>query len=103
MGLPIIVDHTGQPRKLGNVARVRGLNHRWPVYGDVQRTPLYLRGGGDRLWRPAPPAEPFLPPVHDQGQVGQCNGDATAAAIESVRAEQGLRYVRLSGADLYGQ
>jgi hypothetical protein len=103
MGAPIIMDQTGQPRKLGNVARAAGLAHRWRTYGDVRTTPLFPRSQWDQLLRPDPAAEPYLPPVKDQGQVGQCNGDATASAVECCRAEQGLNFVLLSGADLYGQ
>lgn len=43
----------------------------------------------------------FLPPIHDQGPVGQCCPESAVTMVEYLRARQGLGYVRLSGADLY--
>jgi hypothetical protein len=100
---PVIHDHAGLPRKLGNIAPPAGLTRAWRLYGDVPQTPLYGRAGWDGLLRPDPAADPFLPYVHDQGAVGQCNADATTAAMEACRAEQGLAPIKLSPADLYDQ
>lgn len=100
-----IIDHNGILRFLGNLVPSAGPGAHWKVYGDAPTTPMVPRSRwgdlitamGNRL------DHSFLPPVHDQGEVGQCNADATAAVAEFCRAVQGLPYVRLSGADLYAR
>jgi hypothetical protein len=100
-----VLDHNGIERCLGNLEPPVGLRATWTVYGDTRQTPLFSRS----IWPELIAAmnsgldHPDLPYVHDQGQVGQCNADATAAAAEFCRAAQGLPFVKLSAADLYGR
>jgi hypothetical protein len=49
------------------------------------------------------PDDPNILYIHNQGQVGQCNCDATAAAAEDTRSIAGLEGVKLSAADLYNR
>jgi hypothetical protein len=100
MPLPII-HAAGEPRKLGNVAPPAGLTKVWRTFGDVPQTPMIPRAEWDRYIRNDLAGDPWLPYVHDQGDIGQCNADATTAALEAERAEQGLLPVPLSAADLY--
>lgn len=96
-----IIDHNGVERFLGNNIPEKGLTRAWPVFGDTPETPMILRSQWDQYCDPARENDPFLPYVHDQDGVGQCNCDATAAAAESSRLHQGLPMVQLSAADLY--
>jgi hypothetical protein len=102
--LQYIIDHTGQDRALGNLIATAGLLQAWPVYGDTPTTPMVARGLWPSLIAGAGGADhPALPPVHDQGAIGQCNAEAVTAAAEFTRALQGLHYVRLSAGELYGR
>lgn len=90
-------------------------NGRWRFAGNLSSVAQVREGLGPpplvpRLkWRgliealPAGPDRPHLPPVRDQGHVGQCNPEAACAAVEVCRASQGLPHVELSPADLYGR
>jgi len=91
------IDDTGCERLLGNLdAPLTGL---WPVYGDdPNKTPMVPRSE----WQPCS-MEAFLPPVHNQENVGMCNASATCAALEACRALQGLEYKQLSAGHLYGK
>jgi hypothetical protein len=93
----------GSTRRLGNIVPPQGLMKAWPRFGDVPDVPLIPRSEwADRIKAIGDgPDWPFLPPVHDQDGVGQCNADATTAMGEYIRAMQGLPYVQLSAADLY--
>lgn len=101
MALPVI-HAAGEDRKLGNIATVR-LAKAWPTFGDVPSTPMIPRSQWDQYVRTDLGADPWLPYVRDQDGIGQCNAEATCAAIEASRAEQGLPPVRLSAADLYNR
>ncbi len=93
----------GTTRRLGNVVPTAAPGPGWGTYGAVPETPLIPRAEwADRIRDIGDgPDFPFLPPVHDQNGVGQCNADATTAVMESLRASQGLPYQQLSAADLY--
>lgn len=75
----------------------------FPVFGDTPQAKLVPRSEWDALIAAYPPgpSDPFLPPVHNQNGVGQCNASTTTLLAEYLRARQGLPYVRLSAADLY--
>lgn len=93
----------GSQRRLGNNAPPAGLTKAWPQFGTTPTANLISRSQWPALIAAFDPGPdfPFLPPVHDQDGIGQCNPDDTTALIESCRAEQGLPYVQLSAADLY--
>lgn len=96
-----VIDRAGQVRVLGNIPAKPRL--KWKKYGTTPDTPMVPESEWERLieqFEPGPDF-PFLPYVHDQGQVGQCNADDTVAMIESCRMSQGLPFVKLSPADLY--
>lgn len=101
--LPEIDDPTLGRIVFGNVEPPAGLVKAWPVYGDRPNEPLLPRAQWDDALQAitAGFADAFLPYVHNQRDIGQCNCDATAAAVEGERAIQGLPEVRLSAADLY--
>lgn len=102
--MPLPVIHAGgEERKLGNIAVARGLMRAWPTFGDTPQTPMIPRSQWDQYVRVDLGADPWLPPVADQDAVGQCNANATVAAMQAARAEQGLPAVALSAADLYAQ
>ena len=91
----------GTTRRLGNIVPLKDTIG--PVFGEATNTRLIPRSRWDSLlanYQPGPD-HPFLPPVHDQNGVGQCNASATVAAMEFCRAMQGLPHVSLSAADLY--
>jgi len=98
-----MIDGTGYERFFGNIPQAHDLLTRFPVYGDVPQARM--------IARPEWPAlieaqgndfeSPFLPYVHDQDGVGQCNADATVTCAEYCRAIQGLPFIGLSAADLY--
>lgn len=104
MSLHEITLPDGSTRRLGN--RVPDPNKTRRVFTEFGTTPtarLVPRSEWDELlsqYTPGPDHS-FLPPVHDQDGVGQCNCDTAAAIMEFVRAMQGLPYVQLSAADLY--
>ena len=94
----------GTVRRLGNIIPpTTAMRFTWTEYGATPAAPLVprdqwldlIKGFGDG------PDYPFLPSVHDQNGVGQCNCDSTTALAESCRMSQGLEYVQLSAADLY--
>lgn len=105
----IHIDHAGTPRYLGNNVPIADAHltmaTRNKVYGDHPSAPMVPRSQYANListmgdWN----VHPCLPYVHDQDGVGQCNCDATAAAVEFIRACQGLDFVKLSAGDLYGR
>lgn len=97
------VDDFGNLRALGNVPTPDNLlRGPWPEYGSVPETPMIPRSEWDRYLAPDL-EDPFLPYVHDQDGVGQCNCEAITLGLESCRAIQGLPHVKLSPADLYGR
>lgn len=96
----------GTTRRLGNRIPVKGLEHQWPVFGEVPNTRVFPRADWDKLlanYEDLGPDHPFLPPLHDQNGVGQCNADASTLIGEFCRGVQGLEYIALSAADLYEQ
>lgn len=103
MDLQEIVLPDGTTRKLGNNSPVAGLTKAWPIYGDTPSTPMVAQSEWDaRIASMEPgPNFPFLLPTSDQDGVGQCNAEATASAVETTRARQGLPYVKLSAGDIY--
>ena len=96
-----IIDSTGHERFLGNIPGK--LKMRWTVYGDVPQTPMVPQSRWEEFCNPALEDDPFLPPTHDQDGVGECNCSATAGGMERNRNQEGLPYVHLSAADLYGR
>lgn len=99
-----IVLPDGTTRRLGNIIPTDGkLRYTWREYGAANDEPIIARSEWPALIAalPAGPADSFLPYVHDQDGVGQCNCDATTAACEGERLMQGLPFVKLSAADLY--
>lgn len=97
----VMVD--GEPRKLGNILRENRLCVKFARYGDTPETPLIPRSEWvDRIKAIGEgPESPFLPPVHDQNGVGQCNPECATATVEYQRAQQGLPYEELCAPDLY--
>jgi hypothetical protein len=94
----------GSARRLGNNRPPVGhLAKFFPEFGTTPAANLIPRASWPGLIAAFDPGPdfPFLPPVHDQDGIGQCNCDDTTALIESCRCEQGLPYVQLSAADLY--
>jgi hypothetical protein len=93
----------GSARRLGNNPHPSGIMRAWPQFGATPTANTIPRSQWDGLIAAFDPGAdfPFLPPVHDQDGIGQCNCDDTTALIESCRCEQGLPYVQLSAADLY--
>jgi hypothetical protein len=105
-GVEEIVLPDGTTRRLGNIMPPAGrVKLAAPHFGTTPATPLVPRAEwADRIRAVADgPDFAFLPPVHDQDGVGQCNCDDTTALIESVRMQQGLPHVELSAADLYAR
>lgn len=102
-GTEEIVLPDGTTRRMGNIMPPAGLMKAWPRFGDTPDTPLIP----ESEWKDRIDAigntfdSPFLPPVHDQDGVGQCNCDCTTAMAEYTRAIAGLPYIQLSAADLY--
>jgi hypothetical protein len=101
--VPEIILSDGSVRKLGNNPPHPDLMRGFPVYGDSALTPLVPRSQWDGLIAALGDTfdDPFLPYVHDQRDVGECNADATAAMLERQRAVQGLPFIKLSPGDLY--
>jgi C1A family cysteine protease len=76
----------------------------FPTYGD--NGPMFMRDqiakivtdpgrvAGSRLWKP----EEW---IRSQGNVGSCNGQAAAHALERTQVSRGIRRRRLSGEGLY--
>lgn len=93
----------GSTRKLGNNMPVQGACRAFPVMGETPAARLIPRSEWDGLLREYTPGPDhvFVPPVHDQNGIGQCNADTATAVLEFIRAAQGLPYVQLSAADLY--
>lgn len=90
--------------KLGNVPPPAGLVSHWPLFGSTADTPLIPRAEWKGLIDAAgagPETGWALPYVHDQDGIGMCNASATASAMESCRAKQGLPTRKLSAGDLY--
>lgn len=103
-GLIEITLPDGTTRRLGNNRPPAGHKARaFPTYGDTKDAPMFSRSQWPALIvaMGEGPDFSFLPPVHDQDGVGQCNCDATTTMAESCRLSQGLPYVQLSAADLY--
>jgi hypothetical protein len=103
-GLAYVTLPDGSQRRLGNNRPPAAHAARaFPEFGATPTTTLIPRSQWDGLIAAfsVGPDFPFLPPVHDQDGVGQCNCDDTTALIESCRMEQGLPHVQLSAADLY--
>ncbi len=100
-----IVDDLGITRHLGNLEPPAGLVRGFPVWGTTDTTPLIPRSRWNELIAQYSdgPDHPFLPYVHDQDGIGQCNADATTALVEFQRNVQGLPFVKLSAADLYAR
>lgn len=95
----------GSTRRLGNNVPLAGPVRSFPVLGDTPTARVIPRGEWDSLLAGyvLGPDHAFLPPVHDQNGIGQCNADTAAAVMEYCRAVQGLPYVQLSAADLYAR
>jgi len=96
----------GSTRRLGNIMPTKALQYPWIEFGNVPNTRVFPRSDWDRLladYDDLGPDHPHLPYVHDQNGVGQCNADATTAAMEFCRSVQGLQPTKLSAADLYAQ
>lgn len=95
----------GSKRKLGNIipTRPRIRMAAAPVYGEVSTETLIPRSDWKQRIADLPASfdHPFLPYVHDQDGIGECNCDATTAAAEFKRKMQGLPDVKLSAPDLY--
>jgi hypothetical protein len=70
----------------------------WKQFGKEPNVPLIPRDQWKTIDLTA-----FLPPVHDQDGIGQCNCSATCSLIEAARRQAGLPYVYLSAGDLYSQ
>lgn len=99
-----ITDHNGIERALGNVQAAR-LTHPCRTYGDGGTWMIARRNWPDMIGMVTSDLDHhrYLPPVHDQGSIGQCNAEACAAAVEYCRAAAGLPYVQLSPGDLYAR
>lgn len=94
----------GMVVRLGNVKPPDGLASAWPTFGAVPNTPMIPRSE----WRDridasgkGPDVGWTMPYVMDQTNIGMCNPAATASAMESCRAKQGLKVRKLSAGDLY--
>lgn len=99
-----VIDHNGVERWLGNIEPPVGhIAKAFTVYGDTPDAPMFARSEWPAMIVkfPAGPDWPYLPYVHDQDGIGQCNADATVTMAESCRLSQGLPFVALSAADLY--
>ena len=96
-----IIDHNGVERFLGNnVPEYDDLKYSYVELDESELIPESQWGDLIALY-PEGLDDPYLPPVHDQDGIGQCNADASVALIEYCRAKAGLPYVQLSAADLY--
>ena len=95
----------GSRIKLGSRESVAAPKGNWVKFGDTANTRLIPREEwDDRLKEYSPgPDHAFLPPTRNQEDVGECNAEAGAGAMEFIRAVQGLPYVPLSAADLYAR
>ena len=106
MALNEIVLPDGERVKLGNVApptgKPKGVWKEFGTTADARLIPRSEWAGLMAQYEPGPSHE-FVPPVHNQNGVGQCNCDDTTALIEFCRGMQGLPYVQLSAADLYAR
>lgn len=94
----------GTTRRLGNLTPPDGyVRMSLPTLGSTTTARLVPRSEWDGLLANYSPGsgDPFLPPVHDQKDVGQCNASTTTATLEYLRARQGLKHTPLSAADLY--
>jgi hypothetical protein len=83
-----------------------------PAFGNIPSPPLMSlpEFGSDNVTRVIPRAEwktvslqAYLPPVYNQGSVGQCNASAACTALETNREMRGLPAVKLSAGDLYSR
>lgn len=102
-GQESIVLPDGSVRRLGNIAPRAGLVKAWPVFGATPDTPLIPRSEWKARCDAVGLGHDFrdLPPQRDQDGIGECNCDATMAAVESQRVSQGLPQIDLSAGDLY--
>lgn len=97
------IDSLSQERFMGNIDAP--MRYQWRTFGDTDTARLIPR----ETWKPLIdalpggilPEWPYLPPVHDQNGVGQCNADATTSAMEAQQLKQGLPLAQLSSGDLY--
>lgn len=105
MELDAITLPDGSTRKLGNRIPDGGLKYKWRVWGSKDDEEVIPRDKWDELLAQYSPGldDPHLPYIHDQDGIGQCNADATVAAVEATRMVQGLPFEKLSAADLYGR
>lgn len=89
---------------LGN-NKPAALQYEWVEYGTTPSAPLIPRSQWMELMGDTPPDDfdPFVPYVHYQNGVGQCNADAAVAAFEYTRLKQGLPPIELSAADMYAR
>lgn len=112
MAVDTFTDNAGVTHYLGNI--LAPVRYAWPVYGESgnQTPPLIPRSEWQerikQIQNGRPPTQVldemrFMPYVHDQDGVGQCNADATVAMVEAQRTQQGLDFVKLSAPDLYGR
>jgi hypothetical protein len=96
----------GSTRRLGNIAPKVSLKYSFPVFGTDPTAVLIPRSEWDarlKEYESLDDFDPFLPPVHDQNDIGQCNPEAATGGAEYMRNRQGLPYVKLSAADLYAR
>lgn len=93
----------GRVVKFGNLVPTAAPSSGWPIYGSVPNTPIVPRSEWkDAIGTDTGPETGWpLPYVHDQTDIGMCNASATASAMESTRAKQGLKVRKLSAGDLY--
>lgn len=101
-----IVLPDGSTRRLGNNAPPDDARlMAYPVFGTTPQAelvdPSEWKAKCDAMG--TGPESDFLPPLHDQDGVGECNPEAATGAGESQRMKQGLPYVKLSAADLYSR
>lgn len=92
-----ITDNIGERRLLMPLENQR-VTKAFRVFGDAGSAPLIP----EKDWKPVDSSH-AIALIKDQDGVGQCNAEATVYCAEAIRALDGMPYVELSAANLYGR
>jgi len=93
-----VINIGGHEYHLGCLPRVSSPGEIYPVFGGDDKSRLIPRDQWQQV-----DFSFFVPEILDQDGTGACNAFASIQAMHTVRAIEGLPYVRLSPGNLYGR